>query len=56
MKLNLLNTAHGLVPMYEDDFDEKKKLRIGQVYKADITVPRNTSFHRKAFALIDSSR
>lgn len=55
MKLNLLNTAHGLVPMYEDDFDEKKKLRIGQVYKADITVPRNTAFHRKAFALVNAA-
>ena len=41
--------------MYEDDFDEKKKLRIGQVYKADITVPRNTSFHRKAFALLNAA-
>lgn len=55
MKLNLLNTAHGLVPMYEDDFDEKKKLRIGQVYKADITVPRNYPFLKKAFALVNAA-
>lgn len=55
MKLNLLNTAHGLVPMYDEDFDEKKRLRVGQVYKADITVPRNILFHRKAFALLNAA-
>ena len=53
MKLNLLNTAHGLVPLYDDDFDEKKKLKIGEVYQAEIRQPRNIQFHKLYFALIN---
>lgn len=55
MKLQLINTPHGLVPMYDSDFDEKKKLVIGQAYLADIRVPRNINFHRKAFALLNTA-
>lgn len=53
MKLNLLNTSSGLKPMYDEDFDEKKKLKIGEVYEATIKRPRNLSFHKKYFALIN---
>ena len=28
MKLQVLNTAHGLVPLYDADYDEKKKLKV----------------------------
>ena len=55
MELNLLNTAHGLVPLYDDDFDEKKKLRVGQVYRANVKIPRNYRFHKKAFALLNAA-
>lgn len=54
MKLNLLNTAHGLVPLYDEDYDEKRKLKVGQVYQADIRMPRNPKFHRLFFALINT--
>lgn len=53
MRLNLLNTAHGLVPIDEDSFDEKKKLKIGQVYQAELKVKRNYLFLKKYFALIN---
>lgn len=53
MELNLLNTAQGLKPLYDADFDEKKKLRVGVVYRATIRQPRNIDFHRKYFALIN---
>lgn len=53
MEIYLLNTSHGLMPMYDTDYDQKKKLKIGQTYKAKITVPRNIDFHRKFFALIN---
>lgn len=53
MKLLLLNTAQGLRPLYDEDYDEKKKLKIGQVYRADVVVPRNISFHRKYFSMIN---
>lgn len=55
MKLRLLNTAHGLVPMYDADFDEKKKLKLGVAYLADIKVERNPLFHQKYFALINAA-
>lgn len=52
MELFLMNTAQGLKPMYDEDYDEKKRLRIGQVYKAKIVVPRNIDLHRKYFSMI----
>ena len=55
MKLTCINTAHGLVPMYDEDFDEKKKLTVGQAYECDVKVLRNIRFHRKAFALLNAA-
>lgn len=55
MKLRLLNTAAGLKPMYDEDYDEKKKLKTGEVYVATITLDRNPDFHRKLFALIKTA-
>lgn len=52
MEIFLLNTSEGLKPCYNADFDEKKKLKIGQIYKAKIVKARNIDFHRKYFALI----
>ena len=52
MKLLLLNTRQGLKPMYDEDYDEKKKLKIDEVYEAEIRLPRNLKFHRKYFALL----
>lgn len=52
MKLLLLNTRQGLKPMYDEDYDEKKKLKIDEVYEAEIRQPRNLKFHRKYFALL----
>ena len=48
-----MNTAQGLKPMYDEDYDEKRKLKIGQVYRAKVTVPRNLKFHRLYFSLIN---
>jgi len=53
MKLTLLNTPYGLVPCYDDDYDEKKKLKIGEEYVANISLIRNPKFHRKYFAMIN---
>lgn len=53
MKIKLLNTPSGLKPMYDEDYEEKKKLKIGEVYEATINRPRNLSFHRKYFSLIN---
>ena len=55
MILNLLCTARGLIPLYDEDYEEKKKLRIGQTYRADVKVPRNYKFLQKAFALLNAA-
>jgi len=55
MKLRLLNTAQGLLPLYDTDYDEKKKLKKGEVYEATITLVRNVRFHRLYFSLINLS-
>jgi len=53
MKLTLYNTPTGLKPCYDSDFEEKKKLKIGQYYTAEIRMVRNIDFIRKYFALIN---
>lgn len=53
MKIRLLNTPEGLKPLYDDDFEEKKKLKLGQTYTVEIRLMRNLQFHRKYFALIN---
>ena len=55
MKLNLLNTPHGLVPLTDEDYDEKRKLQIGTIYSAEIRIPRNYKFHKKFFALLNAA-
>lgn len=55
MKLNLLCTQQGLVPMYDDDYDLKKRLKVGQTYVADVKVARNVGFHRKYWALLNAA-
>lgn len=52
MEILLYNTPSGLKPCYDEDYDEKKKLKIGEIYKAKITIPRNIKHHRKFFAML----
>lgn len=52
MKLLVVNTPRGLVPFGDDDYDQKKKLKVGETYNVEIKVARNVDFHRKYFALI----
>ena len=51
MKLLCTNTERGLVPKYDSDFEEKKKLKIGDEYWCEIKRARNYLFHKKFFAL-----
>jgi len=53
MKLLVKNTLSGLVPLYPSDFDQKRKLKLGQDYEVEIKNPRNVGFHRKFFALLN---
>lgn len=54
MKLLCRNTITGLVPLYPHDFDEKRKLKLGQDYEVEVRNPRNIGFHRKFFALLNT--
>ena len=53
MKLFVKNTISGLVPCDDNDYEEKKKLKLGEVYQVTISRPRNYEFHKKYFALIN---
>ena len=48
----VVNTPRGLVPFGDDDYDQKKKLKVGETYNVEVKVARNVEFHRKYFALI----
>lgn len=52
MKMMVVNTLSGLIPLEDDDYEEKKKLKLGQTYSVEIKVARNLDFHRKYFALV----
>ena len=53
MKIYVKNTMSGLIPMTSEDYDLKKRLKIGEVYSVDIKLVRNYEFHKKYFALIN---
>ena len=52
MRFLVVNTPRGLIPLGDDDYEEKKKLKIGDTYSVEIKVVRNLDFHRKYFAMI----
>lgn len=52
MKLLVVNTPRGLVPFGDDDYDEKKKLKVGETYTVEVKKARNVDFHRKYFAMV----
>lgn len=53
MKILCRNTIQGLVPLYPSDFDEKRKLKLGQDYICEVLNPRNVGFHKKFFAMLN---
>lgn len=48
----LTNTETGLKPKFDSDANEKKKLKLGEDYWAEIRKARNYKFHKKFMALI----
>ena len=53
MKIYVKNTLSGLIPLYNSDFEEKKKLKIGVEYLCDIKKPRNYDYHKRFFAMLN---
>ena len=52
MKLRVINTPTGFVPETDDDFEVKRKLKIGNTYELTIKEVRNPLFNRKFHAMI----
>lgn len=52
MDIYCMVTDGGLVPMYDSDLEERKKLKRGDRVLCRITKPRNYEFHKKFFALV----
>ena len=40
------------MPLYDSDYDEKRKLKIGEDYECDVKLPRNIQFLKKFMALV----
>ena len=55
MKIRVINTSIGLKPLYDDDYDAKKALKLGEIYEVDIRIKRNLGLHRKAFSLLNTA-
>ena len=55
MKIFCKNTATGLIPLYDSDLAEKKKLKLGEIYEMapKLWKERNLQFHKKFFALVN---
>lgn len=53
MEVFLKRTISGLVPLYDSDYENLKKIKIGDEVKAEIKKPRNYLFHKKFFALLN---
>ena len=54
MKFQALNTATGLKPLYDEDYEEKRKLKLGTIYNVEVKEVRNYQFLKKYHALIDA--
>ena len=55
MRIKLINTFNGLIPVDDGDYENKKKLKIGEMYAADIKLQRNYPFLKKYFSLIHTA-
>ena len=55
MKLLVLCTANGLIPLGDESYENKKRLHIGDTYEADVKIKRNYQFLKKAYALLNAA-
>lgn len=51
MKIFCKNTEQGFIPVYDSDLEEKRKLKLGEVYSFSVKMERNYQFHKKFMAL-----
>lgn len=54
MEIYLVKKLNGsFVPAHDSDYQNAKKIKLGEPFRFDIKQPRNQKFHRKFFALIN---
>lgn len=53
MDIFLVNTSEGFKCATDEDYEKKRKLHKGGVYKCKLSFARNYQFHKKYFALIN---
>lgn len=53
MQIHVVNTINGFVCANDNDYEAKRKLKIGQIYKVEVKQARNYELHKKYFALIN---
>ena len=53
MKISMQKTLRGLVPLYNTDYDNYAKLKIGWEGEVEFKQIRNYEFHKKFMALIN---
>lgn len=42
----------GLVPLYEEDYEKRKRLKTGQTYRVTVKKARNTALHNRYMLLV----
>jgi len=55
MRIKCLCTARGLIPLYDEDFDNKKRLKVGETYDCDVKLNRNYELLQKAHTLVNAA-
>tara|TARA_R110000868_G_scaffold22661_3_gene92844 strand:+ start:65 stop:478 length:414 start_codon:yes stop_codon:yes gene_type:complete len=54
MKITLVKQLNGQFKLaYDSDFEQAKKIKVGEFYEFSYSKPRNYMFHKKFFALVE---
>lgn len=55
MKIRVINQPQGLVPMFDDDYENKVRLKQGATYVVDVKEVRNPRFHNLVMKMLKTS-
>jgi len=54
MKITLVKQLNSTFKLaYDSDFEQAKKIKVGEFYEFSYSMPRNYKFHKKFFALLE---
>lgn len=55
MRINLINTSSGLIPLTDEDYEGKTHLKLGETYTCEVRLSRNLDHHRKYFKMMNTA-